>query len=131
MVPSTSIIEELSRWVLERMDVVLVLPFVTSGICLLVRRILRATFDVRLAIFVTSALSLAFGYWFAFSGTLTPLANLFIITPQALLLLGMVVNVLAVHFFRPARRGPSPWWIVLVAIIGHGWTRMWIYALTA
>lgn len=129
LIPST--IEQLSKWVLDRIDVVLVLPFVTSGICVIVRRALGATFDVRLAIFVTSALSLAFGYWFAFLYTLVPLLNVFMLSPQAPILLGMAIVVLAIHFFRPTRPGPSPWWVVLVAIIGHGWTKAWQYALTA
>lgn len=120
---------EISRWILNRIDIVLVLPFLTSGVCLFVHHILKAAFNARIAVFIVSALSLAGGYWFAFICTFDPLINVFILAPQALILMGMAGTILAISLLRPGRKAPSLWWVVLVAAIGHAWTRLWLYAI--
>jgi hypothetical protein len=122
-------IAKVANWILGRIEITLALPLLASLICLILYRLGALRSRITNAIYLVAALSSAAGYAFAFSATMTPLINMYLITPEVFILLAMAFIVGARTLLSKTYRAPSPWWVALVIVIGHGWTRVWIYAL--
>jgi hypothetical protein len=118
-----------AAWLFDRIDLVLLIPVAAVACCVLLHRagIIRSSLNDM--IYLTAALSSVIGYGFAFSPRVQPLVAIFLTAPQTYILLGMFLFVGARKLLSTTYRAPSPWWVVLVAILGHGWTRLWFYAL--
>ena len=122
--------EQASHWLINHVDAVLAIPVVVALCCVVLVKAKFINWQLRDAVYLRAALSLATGYPFALAFTYAPFVNTFILAPQTFILVGMAVVVIAGKLQIPNYRTPSPWGVYLVAAIGHGWTRIWLYALT-
>jgi hypothetical protein len=116
-------------WLINNIDLVFVLPIFASLICLSLHRLgwLR---HLRLAVYVSASLSLAFGYVYAMSGAFSLLAAVTVFAPQTFVLLTMGGSALIAQWRNVEYKAPSPLWVVGVAVLGHCWTRLSLLGLS-
>jgi hypothetical protein len=122
-------IGRISSWLIGHIDVVLVIPVFVGLVCFLLARTGLIEQRLRLSTYVSTSLSLAMGYVLALSGP-SSLVAIAYVAPQTLVLTAMAAGALYGQWRSSSYKAPSLLWVVAVAILGHCWTRLCIYALS-
>lgn len=123
-------IGDMADWLLERLELVPLVPLVGALLCIALKSVFRLSYDLKIALFIVSA-ALLFGvYAFAFYRH-SPMLVLDIIffAPQSVLLL-IIASIVFIRKVRDSQYiPPSPWWIVAIVAIGCMWTSTCTFAL--
>jgi len=122
-------IVQAADWLFDRIDLVPLFAVAAVLCCFLLYRVGILRSPLSDAIYLTATLSLAAGYGFAFSTRSFSLTVISLAAPQTYILLAMASFVGVRKIQSATYRAPSPWWIVLVAVVGHAWTHFLFFAL--
>lgn len=122
---------QISSWLLPRIEFVFVLPVVAAASCVLLSRagLLKASLND--AIYLMATPSLAIGYALAFAHGPIWWFDILLFAPQTYILLAMAFVAAARKLRSRSYRTPSVWWIVVIEVFGHFWTRALMLALSS
>lgn len=123
-------IKQVSQWLLDQILIVPIVPLFLSIVCILLKRAGILMGPLSDIIFLTASSSLAASYALALSIHPAPLVGILLVAPQTYVLLAMFFVVAACKLLDSSYKAPSPWWVAIVAAVGHAWTSTLLYALS-
>ena len=122
-------LQQLASALLGNIDVVLFLPLVPLVVSLALRYFSLITWTLAECVYVAGSLFLALGYAFAFSVSEAPVIAIALLAPQVIILIVMVLGFLFRRLYRHGAEPPALWLAIMVAVLGHAWTRFYLYSL--